>query len=61
MASASAVFGLSTVAAQVVLLDGAILTFDAAQNAKSPAIAGLFGSSIKVVAGAGFEPAAFRL
>jgi site-specific DNA recombinase len=49
----------------VVALDGALTALiGLAQNAKSPAGAGRGGlelSSVKVVAGAGFEPAAFRL
>jgi site-specific DNA recombinase len=46
----------------VVLLDGALTALvGLATNAKGPAIAGPFGSSVKVVAGAGFEPATFRL
>ena len=49
----------------VVALDGALTALiGLAQNAKSPALAGrgsLDLSSVKVVAGAGFEPAAFRL
>ena len=50
----------------VVALDGALASLNSlAQNDKSPGGAGLDGgilaSSAKVVAGAGFEPAAFRL
>ncbi|WRH61498.1 MAG: hypothetical protein RSE12_14065 [Fuscovulum sp.] len=50
----------------VVVLDGALTALvGLAQNAKGPAGAGRVGgiefSSVKVVAGAGFEPAAFRL
>ena len=46
----------------VVALDGALTALiGLATNAKGPALAGLLGSSVKVVAGAGFEPAAFRL
>ncbi len=50
----------------VVVLDGALTAMiGLAQNAKGPASAGRGGSvdysSVKVVAGAGFEPAAFRL
>ena len=46
----------------VVALDGALTALiGLAQNAKGPAVAGPYGSSVKVVAGAGFEPAAFRL
>ncbi len=50
----------------VIALDGAITALvGLAQNAKSPAEAGRFAvsveSTMKVVAGAGFEPAAFRL
>ncbi len=50
----------------VVVLDGALTPLvGLATNAKGPASAGPFGvvsnSSVKVVAGAGFEPAAFRL
>jgi site-specific DNA recombinase len=46
----------------VVVLDGALTALiGLAQNAKSPAIAGPFGSSVKVVAGTGFEPVTFRL
>ncbi len=46
----------------VVVLDGALTALvGLATNAKGPALAGPFGSSVKVVAGAGFEPAAFRL
>jgi site-specific DNA recombinase len=50
----------------VVILDGALTALvGLAQNAKGSAFAehGMFGngSSVKVVAGAGFEPAAFRL
>ena len=46
----------------VVVLDGALTALvGLATNAKGPAVAGPFGSSVKVVAGAGFEPAAFRL
>ncbi len=46
----------------VVVLDGSLTALvGLAQNAKGPALAGPFGGSVKVVAGAGFEPAAFRL
>ncbi len=46
----------------VVVLDGALTALiGLAHNAKSPATAEPSGSSVKVVAGAGFEPAAFRL
>ncbi|MDQ2068245.1 recombinase family protein [Xinfangfangia sp. CPCC 101601] len=46
----------------VVMLDGALTALiGLAQDAKSPAIARPFGGSVKVVAGAGFEPATFRL
>ena len=46
----------------VVALDGALTALiGLATNAKGPAVAGPFGCSVKVVAGAGFEPAAFRL
>jgi site-specific DNA recombinase len=49
----------------VIILDGALTALiGLAQNAKSPARAGFDGidlSSLKLVAGAGFEPAAFRL
>jgi site-specific DNA recombinase len=49
----------------VIILDGALTALiGLTQNAKIPARAGLGGielSSVKVVAGAGFEPAAFRL
>jgi site-specific DNA recombinase len=48
-----------------IILDGALTALiGLTQNAKSPAGAGFGGidlSSVKVVAGAGFEPAAFRL
>jgi site-specific DNA recombinase len=48
--------------APAVLLDGALTALiGLATNAKVPAIAGPLGSSVKVVAGAGFEPATFRL
>ncbi len=43
-------------------LEGALTAMiGLAQNAKSPLGSGLFGGSVKVVAGAGFEPATFRL
>jgi hypothetical protein len=46
----------------VVVFDGALTALiGLAQNAKGPADAGPFGGSVRVVAGAGFEPAAFRL
>jgi site-specific DNA recombinase len=46
----------------VVALDGALTAMiGLAQNAKSPAIAGPYVSSVKVVAGTGFEPVTFRL
>ncbi len=46
----------------VVVLDGALTALvGLATNAKGPALAGPFGGSLKLVAGAGFEPAAFRL
>jgi site-specific DNA recombinase len=46
----------------VIALDGALTALlGLCQNAKGPAEAGPIGCSVKVVAGAGFEPAAFRL
>jgi site-specific DNA recombinase len=46
----------------VVALDGALTAMiGLATNAKGPAVAGPFGSSVKVVAGTGFEPVTFRL
>jgi site-specific DNA recombinase len=50
----------------VMILDGALTALvGLAQNAKGPALAGPYGalskSSLNLVAGAGFEPAAFRL
>jgi site-specific DNA recombinase len=46
----------------VVALNGALTALiGLAQNAKSPAVAGPFGGSVKVVAGTGFEPVTFRL
>jgi site-specific DNA recombinase len=46
----------------IVALDCALTALiELAQNAKDPAEAGPSGSSLDLVAGAGFEPAAFRL
>jgi hypothetical protein len=48
-----------------VVLDGALTALiGLAQNAKGPALAGFGGfelSSVKLVAGTGFEPVTFRL